>query len=257
MSPFLSFSHPCLSLSLPPLVSLSFSLSYLFFFLSFSLRDSLCIFLPHLFLSLSSLSLFFSRPYLSISLEPRPLSLPFSLSLSRSCLSLYHHVSRPIFLSPTLSLFLSFSLSHPCLSPFLSLLSLSHTPVSSLSLSLSHSSLSFSLSLSPIPISLFPTLSLFPSFSLPSLSSSSLSPSHVSLSIFVSPLSPLLPLSGSLPLSPPPVSLHIFLSPTMPIFLSFSLSHSCPIFYILLPLCGSLSFSLTPVFLSLPRKIIL
>ena len=87
-------------------------------------------------------------------------------------------------------------------------------------------SLSLSLSLSPIPISL-PLLSLCLSFSLPllsfypSLSSSSLSPTHVSLSIFVSPLSLLLPLCGSLslalslplsrplsrPLSLPPLSL--------------------------------------------------
>ena len=40
-------------------------------------------------------------------------------------------------------------------------------------------------------------------------------------------------------------TLHIFLSPTMPLFLSFSLSHSCLIFYILLPLCSSLSLFLS------------
>ena len=63
---------------------------------------------------------------------------------------------------------------------------------------------------------LLPLLSLFLSFSLPSLSSPSPTPTHVSLFIFLSPLSLLLPLCGSL--SSTPISSYL------------SLSHRCLIF---------------------------
>ena len=210
-----SFSlPPCLSSSVvlsPAPVSLSLSRSYLSF---------------HLFLSLLSLFLSFSRPYLSISLESRSLFQSLSLSLSRSYLSFHLSLSPTpvfliIFLSHTLSLFLSFllfSLSHPCLF----LLSDTHIFLSlSLCLSLSHPRLF--LFLQSLFLSL-PLLYLFPSF-LPSLSSSSLSPTHVSLSIFVSSLS-LLPLCGSF--SSTPISLPIFLSHRCLIFSypSLSLSHA-------------------------------
>ena len=202
----------CGCLSLPPLSLLvSFSLPPCLsssVVLSLSLSRSCLSF--HLFLSLLSLFLSFSRHYLSISLESRSLfqslslslflspahiSLFIFLSLSHSCLSSYLSLSHPVSLS-------IFSLSHPCL--FL----LSHTHIFlSLSLCLS---LSLSLFLQSLFLSL-PLLYLFPSF-LPSLSSSALSPTLVSLSIFVSSLSLLLPLCGSL--SSTPISLPIFLYPT-------------------------------------------
>ena len=190
---FLSPTMPlffCGSLSPAPV---SLFLPVLSLFLSFPLCDSLCIFLPRLFLSFSlcisllSLSLSFSRPYLSISLEPRSLFLSLYLSLSlspRSYLSFH--------------LFFSLFLSNPCLSASVALsLFLSHLYPRSLSPTLVF--LSFSLT---------PCLS-FHLFSLPSLLSSSLSPTHISLSIFISPLSLLLPICGSL---------------------SPSLSHQCLIF---------------------------
>ena len=231
MSLFLSFSlPPCLSFSVVLSLYLSRSCLSFFFpvlslFLSFRLCDSLCIFLPHLLLSFSlslslsslslslclcisliSLSLSFSRPYLSMSLEPRSLFLFLSLSL---------------FLSPPLlTLFSSFFLS-------LSLQSLSLCLCCSLSLFLPHL---YPRSLSPTPVFLLiflsHTLSLFPSFLFPSLSSSSLSPTYVSHSIFVSPLSLLLPLSGSLSpsLFHPYLYSYLSLSHRCLIFISFSLS---------------------------------
>ena len=133
---------------------------------------------------------------------------------------------------------LSLLLFFPSLSPFSLSLSLS-VSLPSLALSFSFSNPYFSLSHSCLSFHLF---------SLPSLSSSSLSPTHVSLSIFVSPLSLLLPLCGSLS----PSLFHPYL------FSYLSLSHRCIIFYILLSLSlsrVSLSFSLTPVSFSLsPSK---
>ena len=244
--------HPCLSFSLSVAVSLS---SYL----PLSHHASLLLWFS---LSLLSPSLSFSRPYLSISLEPRSLFLSLSFYLSLSLQSMSLCLCRSLSLSlPLLPFFLS--LSHT-LSFYLFSRSLSHSYLFLvLSLFFSHSYLflvlclslffltliSFSLSLSPIPVSLFLFFqSLFLSlshsclsfhlFSLQSLSSSSLSPTHVSLSIFVSPLSFLLPLCGSL-------------SPSLfdPYLFSYlSLSHRCLIFYILL------SLFLSRQSLSLPRK---
>uniref|UniRef100_A0A8C7ISE6 Amyloid beta (A4) precursor-like protein 2 n=1 Tax=Oncorhynchus kisutch TaxID=8019 RepID=A0A8C7ISE6_ONCKI len=117
---------------------------------------SICINLPFLSLSLSSLSLSLSPPCLSLSLSPPCLSLSLSppcLSLSLSSLSLSLSLL-PVSLSLSLSsLSLSLSLSPPCLSP----LSLSSLSLPSLSL---------------LPVS--PSLSLSPSFSLPSSLSLSL-----------------------------------------------------------------------------------
>ena len=207
------------------------------------------------FSAVLSLSLSFSRPYLSISLEPRSLFLSLSISLSLSlslfpssapisfslylqslslcrCLSFSHTCILALSLSLSLTpVFLLIFLSHT-LSPFLSFLSFS---IPSLSLSLfSHSYLSHVLSLSQPCLSLSfsfynPYFSLshsclsFHLFALPSLSSSSLFPTHVSLFIFVSPLSLLLPLCGSIS----PSLFHPYLSSYL------SLSHRCLIFYIL------------------------
>ena len=191
-------------------------------------------------LSLSlSLSLFYPR----LSLSP----VPIFLSLSNPGLSSYLYLSLPptpvflIFLSHTLSLFLSF-LSFSLPSRFLSLFFLTLISFSrslSLSLSLSPIPVSFSFSFSNPYFSLSHSCLSFHLFSLSSLSSSSFSPTDVSLCIFVSPLSLLLPPCGSL-------------SPSL--FLPFSLP---PMSHFLYP---SLSFSLTPVSLSLsfslslPRK---
>ena len=114
----------------------------------------------------------------------------------------------PLSLSPTLSLYLSFSLSHP-ISLSLPLLSLSFSlPSLSLFLSFFPTPASLSVFLSPIPVV-------------------SLSNSHSCLPVYLS-LTPVSPspspwLSLSLP---PPVSLPIFLSPTMPLFFLCSLSLS-------------------------------
>ena len=263
MSPCLSFSHPCLSFSLYVAVSLSstpvslpiflsptmplflwfslslslslsrsclsFSLPVLSLFLSFSLCDSLCIFLPRLFLSLSlspsfsllSLSLSFSRPYLSISLEPRSLFLSLSLSL----LSFFLSFS----LTPCLSVYLfSRSLSHPCLCLFfLTLISFSRSLSLCLSVSLS---LSLSLSLSPTLFLSLPLLSLFPSFLSP-IPVVFLSFSHSCLPFYLclTPVSPSPSLWFSLSLSLPPLSLFISFSlpPMYHFFISFSLSFFC------------------------------
>ena len=121
----------------------------------------------------------------------------------------------------------------------------------SVCLSLSHPCLSTYL--------LLPLLSLFLSFSLPSLSSPSYS--HSCLPFYLS-LTPVSPPSLWLPLSSTPVSLSIFLSPTMPLFfcgslslplLSLSLSRSCLSFSLpLLSLFSSFSLSPIPVSLFLP-----
>ena len=110
------------------------------------------------------------------------------------------------------------------------------------------------LSLSLPPLSLYlsltlPLLSLFLSFSLPSLSSPYPTPTHVSLFIFLSPLSLLLLFCGCLSL-PPRVSLINFLSSEV---LSLSLSCSCLSFSLtLLSLFSSFSLSPIPVSLFLP-----
>ena len=195
-----------LSLSLSFCGSLSLSRSYLSF---------------HLFLSLLSLFLSFSRPYLSISLESRSLfqSLSLSLSLSRSYLSFHLSLSLPL-----LSFFLSFSLT-PCLSFYLFSRSLSHPCLFLLSHTHIFLSLSLCLSLSPIPVSL--SLSPIPI---------SLSPTPVSLSIF-SPI-PVVFLSFShsrlpfylclIPVSPSPSLWFSFFHPYLSSYLS--LSHRCLIF---------------------------
>ena len=237
MSTCLSFSHPCLSFSLSVAVSLSSTPVSLPIFLSPTMPLFFCG-----SLSLLSPSLSFSRPYLSISRELRSLCLSLSLSPIHVSLSL----------SLSLCLYLSLSLSHSCLSSYLSLsypvslsvfsLFLSPIPVSLSLFFLTLVSFSCSLSLSLSFYNSNPYFSIshsclsFHLFSLPSLSSSSLSPTHVSLSIFVTPLSILLPLCGSL--------FHPYLSSYL------SLSHRCLIF-----LYPSLSFSLTPVSLFLsPSK---
>ena len=94
-------------------------------------------------------------------------------------------------------------------------LSLSPTPVSlPISLSLSRSCLHLSLPSLSLFLSFFlRLLSLFPSFSLPSLSSPSPTPTYVSLYLSLTPVSPSPSMWLSLSL-PPPVSLPIFLSPT-------------------------------------------
>ena len=99
-----SLSHPCLFFSLPPLS----------LFLSPSLCDSLCLFFPHLSLSLS-----LSLSPASIFLEPRSLFLSFSLShpsllLFLLLIALFQSASLPSCLS--FYLFLSPFLSHSCLS---------------------------------------------------------------------------------------------------------------------------------------------
>ena len=137
-----------------------------------------------------------------------------------------------------LSLFLPcISLSHPCLSNYLSL-SLSPTIVS-LSIFLSHPCLSL----------IFPSLFL----SLSSLSSPS-PPTHVFLFIFLSPLS--LSLSLSLCVFPTSVSLLIVLSLSHSLSFYPSLSHPCLSFshsYLsfYLSLCDSLCLFLPPLSLSL------
>ena len=237
MSPFLSFSHPCLSLSLFHLLSLFLSPSPISFFY-LSLRDSLCIFLPHLFLSLSSLSLFFSHPYLSISLEPRCLFLSVSLSIP-PCLSSYLSLSHPE------SLFIFLSL--PPLSLTFSLTPVSHTPVSSLSLPLlslflflQSLFLSFHLSLfHPCRLPLFlPVMSPFLSFSHPCL-----------------PFSLSMVLSLSLPLSSTPVSSYLSLSHHAYLSIFFSLPLLSQFLYPSPSLWSSLFFSHTSLSLSLPRKL--
>ena len=97
LSAALSFS---LSLSLS--FSLSLSLPHLSLFLPFLSLQFLSLSLPHLSCSLLSLSLSLSPApiFLSISLEPRSLSLSFS-----------HSWSPPICLSPAMLFFLSFSLA--------------------------------------------------------------------------------------------------------------------------------------------------
>ena len=251
LSLHLSFSHPCLSFSLfsPDLVSLSIFLSPIHVIpLSYS-HSCLPVYLSLTSVSLliflsPTMPLFFSGSLspipvslfllsLSFYLSRTPVSLPISLSLSLPLLSLLFSLSVAVSLSLSLSVsfcrtpvFLLIFLSHT-LSPFLSFVSFS---LPSLSRSLSHPCLSLSLffltlvyfsrSLSPIPVSLplsftfsnpyfsLSLLSLFPSFLSPVPVLFLSSPTHVSLSIFVSPLSLLLPLSSA------PISLPTFLTPT-------------------------------------------
>ena len=137
-SPYLSFYLPRTPVSLPIYLSLSLpSLSFFLFFLSLFISHSCFSFFFHspIPVSLFSLSVVHSlRLYLSL----RLLSL-FIFFLSISCLPLSTTpVSRPIFLSPTLNLFLSFSLSLTPLSLLFSHSCLSHTPAT-LPLSLSFS----------------------------------------------------------------------------------------------------------------------
>ena len=191
------------------------------------------------FLSPTPVSLPISLPLLSLFLSFSLASLSLSLSFSRSCLSFYFSLSHPcrlplllhscllfIFLSP-LSLLLPLcgclSFFYPCL---FSYLSLSHHASLFLWFSLARA-----LSLYPIPVFLFLpplsfylsrtpvslpiSLSLFLSFSLPSLYPS-LSHTHASL----------------------PICLSFYL------FLSLFLSHSCLSFYL-----SSFSLpSLSPIF---------
>ena len=179
-------------------------------------------------------------PCFSFSLPCLSFSFSVAVSLFHPCLASYltlsHHASLFLWFSLLLlSFFLSFSLT-PCLPFYLFSRSLSH-PCLSLSLSLFFLTLIFlSFSLSPIPISLSHSCLSFHLFSLPSLSSSSLPPTHVSISIFVSPLSLLLPLCGSL--------LHHYLS--LPIFLSPT---DVSFFYIL-----SLSLTTVSLFPSKERE---
>ena len=121
---FLSISPAPLSFTLPSL-SLSLSLSFSRIpprFIDLSLCDFLCFFLPHLCLTLLSLSLSVSRPYLSFYLSRTPISPPTFLSPSPSPIpvSLSHPVFLSIFFSrsfsPTLVPLVSLSLSYPCLS---------------------------------------------------------------------------------------------------------------------------------------------
>ena len=215
MSPFLSFSHPCLSfsgcISLPPLSLL----------VSFSLPPCLSSSVV-LSLSLSRSCLSFSLPLLSLfssfSLSPIPVSLflpSLSFYLSRIPVSLSPTpVFLLIFLSHTLSLFLSF-LSFSLSSLFLS--SFSHSYLSLvISLSLSLSPIPVSLSLSPIPISLSPT----------SASLSIFSPIPV---VFLSFSHSRLPFYLCLiPVSPSPSLWFSFFHPYLSSYLS--LSHRCLIF---------------------------
>ena len=178
LSHYLLFSlSPALSHSIvlsPIPVSLSPTPIFLFIFLS--LCGSLCLFLPHLCLSLSypCLSLSPAPIFLSIFFEPRSLFLSFFLSPAPVSLFLS-------FYSLSLSLqFLCPSLYHPCLSSYLSL---SHPE--SLFIFLSLPPLSLSFSHTPVTLSL-PSLSL--SISLPpSLSLICiLSPAHTPVSVCLS-----------------------------------------------------------------------
>ena len=104
----LSLSFSPVSLSLPPLslyLSYSLSRSCLYFYLSLSHPEALCLFLSSIF-----------------SLSPTPV---VSLSFSHSCLPFYFSLT-PVSPSPSLSLSLSLSplslsLFYPCLSSYLSL----------------------------------------------------------------------------------------------------------------------------------------
>ena len=123
VTPYVSFSHTCLSLFFPAPIFLSPSIpglsSYIYIYIylslssmSFFLSFSLALYLPLLFLFLLSLS----HPCLSFSLYlwfPLCGSLSLSFSLSSSCLFLFFLSLSPIPVSlslPPLSLVLSFSL---------------------------------------------------------------------------------------------------------------------------------------------------
>ena len=172
--PFLSFSHPSLSFSLSLAVSLPIFLSHPLY-LSFSIFLSLFPAPVPLSIVLSpttaSLS-FFLHSYLSfyLPLSVTP-SVSFSLSLpSQSSFLSPTHGSLPICFSPALSFFLSFLspfLSHSCLSLSLLALSLSFSRPYLFSISLEPGLfLSFSLS-NPSLLFFLPLMALFQSASLP------------------------------------------------------------------------------------------